>query len=61
MLGLHDEVLAVAHQWVEKAENDPAQKGLADMMHVMIEGMSGIGEYTYKGVTKTASTSFTPH
>jgi len=48
------EMVRTQDRTLEKAENDPAQKGLADMMHVMIEGMSGIGEYTYKGVTKYA-------
>ena len=49
------EMVRTQDRTFEKAEKDPEQKGLADMMRLMLEGQTGIGEYTYKGVTKYAS------
>ena len=39
---------------LEKAKGDPEQQGLAAILERMITGESGMGGYTYKGVTKYA-------
>jgi methyl-accepting chemotaxis protein len=39
---------------LEKAQNDPQQKGLADLLSLAISGQSGVHGYNYKGVTKYA-------
>jgi methyl-accepting chemotaxis protein len=43
---------------LEKAKADSGQKGLADLLGLAISGQSGVGGYTYKGVTKYAG--YTP-
>jgi methyl-accepting chemotaxis protein len=41
---------------LEKAKANPEQQGLAAIMERMIAGETGMGGYTYKGVTKYAGT-----
>ena len=47
-------MVAAQDRTLEKAASDPAQKELADLIGKMITGESGVGGYTYKGVTKYA-------
>ena len=59
---VNDEGVMVAHadrtmvaeqdRTLEKAKADPAQQELASLLTRMVSGETGIGEYTYKGVTK---------
>ncbi len=48
------EMVRTQDRTLEKAEKDPEQQGLADMMRLMLEGQAGVGGYTYRGVTKYA-------
>lgn len=37
---------------IESVKNNPELKSLAELENQMIEGKKGVGEYTYKGITK---------
>jgi|GEM_PF-561597 len=39
---------------LEKAQNDPAQKGLAELLNLAVSGQAGVRGYNYNGVTKYA-------